>query len=89
MFRRFKGTDGLATTWFEEIQAARRDGQAGRRFVLNSLVAVMRLVELAEVCRAAHKPNRDLMSEEELKAELRRLLGLEGAELEAGGEEDC
>ena len=67
MLIRFGWIDGFSRTWWEAVQAAGRNNP-GSRMVLNSILAVLRLVEICD----ANRRGRDmsLISDEELDEEI-------------------
>jgi hypothetical protein len=67
MFNRFGGLDGFGRVWGEEIDHARRNAHGSKR-VLDSLFAVIRLVEIAD---ARHpEPDCSLYSDAELQGQI-------------------
>jgi len=66
---RFGGVEGLARTWKDQFDAAAAAGP-GSKFVLDSLRAIIRLIE---VC-SRQEPDYSEWSDEDLETELRALL---------------
>jgi hypothetical protein len=71
MVDRFGGLDRFCAAWVEQIDTAKRDRHGGRR-VLNSFLAIVRLLESAD----ANRPDSDVsrMTDEELEEEMGALL---------------